>query len=326
MRELVEIIEANGGYLMRHQLNDLGHSDPSIRALVKERVLRRVRHGTYVSQAAWVGWSKTQRHLVVTRSVLDKLGPGVAASHGTAVAVHGFDLYGEPLDRVHLVRLDGRSGRREAGITYHHGATVEEDLVEVGGLLVVRGARAVFDTCTTSGIEEGMVVASSALHSARVTRDELIAEGQKHPHWLGVRTARLAIALSDGRLESVGESRSLFMMWKNHIPRPDMQAEVQDHRGVIVARTDFEWIGYRHTGEFDGKVKYGRLNPYSHDPGRTIVDEKVREDRVRETGRGMTRWVWAELGQKVQAETATKIRHGLEQSRRLYTRNATHIA
>jgi hypothetical protein len=326
MRELVEIIEANGGYLMRHQLNDLGHSDPSIRALVKEGVLRKVRHGTYVSHQAWLGWTETQRHLVVTRSVLNKLGAGFAASHGTAAAAHGFDLYGEPLDRVHLVRLDGRSGRREAGVTYHHGTTIDDDLIEVGGLLVVRGARAVFDTCTTSGIEAGMVVTSSALHTGRVTRDELITEGQQHPHWLGARTARLTIALSDGRLESVGESRSLFMMWKNHVPRPDMQTKVQNHRGVVIARTDFEWIGSHHTGEFDGKVKYGRLNPYSYDPGRTIVDEKEREDRIRETGRGMTRWVWADLDPKVQAETATRIGRGLDQSRRLYTRNATHIA
>jgi hypothetical protein len=325
MDELIAIIEANGGYLMRHQLNDLGYSDASIRALVRERVLRRERHGTYVARATWAARTDAERHLVIARSVLDKLGPGFAASHQTAAAAHGFDLYGSGLDDVHLVRLDGGSGRREAGVVYHHGAVDDADIVMLDDVPVVSARRAVFDTCVTSGVESGMVVASSAMNSGRLSREELVDEAERHPHWLGARTARLAIRLSDERLESVGETRSLFMMWKHHVPRPEMQVVVRDRDGIAVARVDFDWSAYCHTGEFDGKVKYGRLNPHSHDPGQVLVEEKDREDKVRDTQRGMSRWVWAELASKVQAELGARIRRGLEQSRRVYGRNATHI-
>lgn len=326
MSDLVHFINANGGYLMRAQLLELGYSDPMIRTLVRDRILKRLRHGTYVSLAAWTSSSESERHRVLVRSVLDKLGPGVAASHHSAAAIHGFDLHGADLDEVHLVRLDRGSGRREAGVAHHHGTITDDDVVEVDGMLTVTAARAVFDTCTASTVESGMVVASSALHSGKVDRDHLIDEGMRHPHWLGVRNARLAIALSDGRLESVGETRSLHMMWRHHVPNPELQVVIHDRDGKEVARTDFAWLDARHVGEFDGLVKYGRLNPFAHDVGQVLVLEKRREDLVRDLDHGFSRWIWADLGDERQAALAIRIQQGIERSRRLFTRNATHIA
>ncbi|MET0450077.1 MAG: type IV toxin-antitoxin system AbiEi family antitoxin domain-containing protein, partial [Aeromicrobium sp.] len=75
MDDLTHIAEVNGGYLMRHQLNDLGYSDSMIRQAMRARLLRRVRHGTYVVKAVWDLLTPSQRHAVLTRSVLDKLGP-----------------------------------------------------------------------------------------------------------------------------------------------------------------------------------------------------------------------------------------------------------
>lgn len=86
MDDLPVITALNGGYVMRHQLNDLGYGDPQIRGAVKARILTRVRHGTYVMTAAWAAMTESERHRVVARSVLDKLGSGVIASHQTAAA------------------------------------------------------------------------------------------------------------------------------------------------------------------------------------------------------------------------------------------------
>lgn len=324
--ELILAAEVNGGYLMRHQLLDLGHSDASIRRARQAGVLVRLRHGTYVPAVSWHDLSPAARHRVLTFSVLDKLGPGVAATHQSAAAIHDYDLYDVELGTVHVTRLDGSSGRREAGVVHHHGQVVpERDLVEIDGRLVVEPMRTVFEACSLASTESGMVLASSALRTDSFSKEELVEAGQRFDHWLGTRRARLAIRLADGRLETVGEARSLHMMWRHRIPHPELQWVVIDSNGVQIARTDFAWLLYRHTGEFDGLIKYGRLNPFSRDPGELIVKEKVREDLVRDEELGMSRWVWAGLAPRTQAQTAQKILQGMERSKRLYLRNATVI-
>ncbi len=327
MDDLRLVIDVNGGYIMRHQLNDIGHDDATIRKAVRACVLRRIRHGTYVLESTWSQLSAAQRHCILARSVLEKLGPGIVASHHTAAALLGLDVYGADLGTVHVTRLDGRSGRREAGVVYHHRTVLpDEDLQTVGGLLVVSSMRAVFETCSQSSVESGMVVASSAMRDHGLGSDEMLEAGRRFDHWLGSRRARLAIRLSDGRLETVGEVRSLHMMWRHKIPRPELQHVITDADGRFVARTDFTWLEARHTGEFDGLSKYGRLNPDRTDPGATITSEKVREDAVRGQMFGMSRWGWDGLDDGVQAETAAMIERGIERSRTVYARNATTIA
>jgi hypothetical protein len=326
MDDLLHVAEYNGGYLMRHQLNDIGFSDAHIRQAMRTGQLKRVRHGTYVPVASWARMTESERHRVVVRSVLAKLGPGVVASHQSAAAMHGLDLYGVDLGLVHVTRTDGRTGRREAGVVYHRGQIVaDRDIREVDGWLVTEPARAVFEACSQATIESGMVVASSAMRLGRVTAEELDDADHRFDHWLGTRRARIAIRIADPRLESVGEVRSLHMMWAHHIPHPELQFVVETVDGRVVARTDFAWIWCRHTGEFDGLFKYGRLNTYPAEPGRAVADEKIREDRVRDQLLGMSRWVWADLAPHAQSATAAAIRQGMARSKRLYLRNATVI-
>lgn len=326
MDDLNLVTDTNGGYVMRHQLIDLGYSDRQISQARRARLLRRIRHGTYVLESEWATLSPAERHRVLARSVLDKLGPGVVASHHTAAAFHGYDLYGVDLSAVHVTRLDGRSGRREAGIVYHHGLVLpDDDIREVEGRAVTQPMRAVFESSSLASVESGMVTASSALRTRQFTRDELIEHGRRFDHWLGTRRARLAIRLSDASLETVGEVRSLHMMWRHKIPHPELQHAVTSADGRFIARTDFAWVPARHTGEFDGMVKYGRLNPHTSDPGLTITKEKVREDAVRDQLMGMSRWTWSGLDVRAQAATAGMIHEGIERSRRLYTRNGVII-
>ena len=60
-------------------------------------------------------------------------------------------------------------------------------------------------------------------------------------------------------------------------------------------RCDFCWEEYATVGEFDGRVKYGRLLRPGQDPGDVVFAEKRREDELRDLGREVARWVWDEL-------------------------------
>ena len=100
----------------------------------------------------------------------------------------------------------------------------------------------------------------------------------------------------DGRVESVGETRSLYLFWRQGLPRPELQFEVYDENGCLIAVLDFVWHRERVFGEFDGKVKYGRLLRKGEDPGDAVFREKKREDLVRSiTGYGCGRVVWRDL-------------------------------
>lgn len=320
------LAEPNGGYFARHELLDSGLTDDHIAQAVRAKVITKIRHGTYAPAVAFAALSPEGKHRVLAHSVADRLGHAVALSHVSAAAEYRCDAYDLNLDAVHLTRLDGANGRREAGVIHHTGLIVpEQDLREIDGRLIVEPVRAIAETCTLSSIESGMVTASSALRLDLVSKEELLEMAERLDRWRGIRGARIACQLSDKRFESVGEVRSFHMCWRWNLPRPELQVEVFDSQGRLLGRTDFGWLEHRHVGEFDGLVKYGRLNPYSDDPGRAIVEEKRREDSIRGEGLGMSRWLWSEISQSQQGRTTQKIKQGLESSRRLYARNAVTI-
>ena len=79
------------------------------------------------------------------------------------------------------------------------------------------------------------------------------------------------------------------------MPPEELQLEIVGPGGSFVGRVDFAWPCLGIVGEFDGRVKYGR----GLEPGRDLADvlwrEKLREDRLRDLGWQVVRWVWADL-------------------------------
>ncbi|GAA2074994.1 hypothetical protein GCM10009821_12430 [Aeromicrobium halocynthiae] len=322
---LTALAEANGGYLFRHQLLDLGVDDRIIAAWRRAGEVVRIRHGTYATRASWATADDGQRLAIRTRSVLDKLGPGVVATHASAAALHGLDLYLPSAGPVHVTRVDGRAGRQEAGVIHHENDLPDSDVVEVDGRAVSSPLRAVLEVAVSEDVESAMVTISSALRLGLVSETDLERSLVALRHWPGVRRARLAVRLSDPALESVGEVRSLHMMWEGALPHPTLQARLALAGGGD-ARLDFLWEWWCHVGEFDGQLKYGRLNLLPDDRGLVLTQEKIREDRIRSLGLGMSRWVWADLAPDRRAATAERIRRAMHESRRLYAREARSFA
>jgi hypothetical protein len=65
--------------------------------------------------------------------------------------------------------------------------------------------------------------------------------------------------------------------------------------GSLAGRCDFGWRRYRTVGEFDGRVKYGRLLKPGQSPGDVVFEEKVREDELRDLRWRVVRWTWPDL-------------------------------
>ena len=90
----------------------------------------------------------------------------------------------------------------------------------------------------------------------------------------------------------MGESLSRARIRELGLVVPELQVEVSDRSGRV-GRVDFWWPDVRLVGEFDGRVKY---RTDGLDDSRALEErvwaEKVREDRLRATGRAVVRWTW----------------------------------
>lgn len=316
MESFFETVAAHrGGYILRPDLLDLGVSDRQIKDAIRQRLITRLRPGTYAPRG-FHELTPEARHRLLSFAVQDKLPSDVVLSHQSAAVIHTGVSYGLDLSTVHVTRRGRRTARPEANVVHHGGVLAEGDVVEVEGRPMVTPARAALETALVAGAEAGLVQTSFVLRNG-VESDELHERIAGMARWPGVAKARLSVVWANPRCESVGEVRSLYMFRMGGLPVPRMQVEYVDASGTSVGRVDFDWEEFAHVGEFDGLAKYGRLNPYGGgDLGQAVVDEKRREDRIRALGRGMSRWVWADLHSP--ASTCRRIRAAMEQSRRLH--------
>jgi len=309
------VAEHRGGYILRTDLLDLGVSDRQIRDAIRQQLITRIRPGTYAPHG-FDDLTPERRHRLLAFAVQDKLPSDVVISHHSAAVIHSGVSFGLDPGTVHITRMSRGTERTEANVVHHAGLISEDELVEVDGHLLVGPARAAVETGCVAGVEAGLVQTSFALRNG-ASCEEMQDRLERMARWPGVAKARLSVVWAAPEVESVGEVRSMYMFRMGRMPIPRLQTEYFDVDGVSVGRVDFDWDEFWHVGEFDGLVKYGRLNPYSGaNLGQAVVDEKRREDRIRALGRGMSRWAWSDLGSP--AATCRRLRAAMETSRRLY--------
>lgn len=316
-----------GGFFTTADAHDGGYDRRAIREAVRAGEWRHLRRGAYAFAAAYDPLSSAEQHVVLAHAVVAKLGADrVALTHQTASCVHGHDQWGWDMSVVNVTRLDSGAAREEAGIHHHVGKVVDGNLVEFGGLLVMREDRTVVEACTQMRVEAGLCVVDSALRHGRVSREALDDFGEQFREWPDSRRARLALWLGDGRAATVGESRSRYLFWRFGVPAPELQFEVCTASGELLGITDFAWPLYRHLGEFDGRRKYTRDLKPGEDAGQVVFREKRREDLLRGEDLGMSRLIWPELDPPANRFTAERFLGDMKRSRRLYVRNRVVIA
>lgn len=177
-----------------------------------------------------------------------------------------------------------------------HTAPLDADeIVFVGGIAVTSPARTIADIARRAPFEQAVVIADTALHRHLTSPSELAAAVSRAVRWPGVPAARRVVEFADGRSESVGESRSRVAIARAGLPPPVPQWEVVRFGGCVLGRVDFAWPKLRLVGEFDGRVKYGRLLRPGQDPGDAVFAEKLREDAIRAEDLRFGRWTWTEL-------------------------------
>lgn len=295
-------LERQHGTFTRAQALASGISPDEARRNLSKGFWTTIRRGVYVDTTTWRGASDARRAVLGLQALVLKTAPEVVGSHETAAAAHGIELWDGSFDHVHVTRPDA-SGRREAGAWHHRAALDKDERVRVDGLLVTSPVRTGWDLAR-SGIdhEHAQVAVDSALRVAgstfaeRVTRqDELRAMHERRADWPGARVASRAVALSDPRAQSVGESRTRYHLVQQGLGWPLSQLYVYDERERLVGIVDHALVAQKVVVEFDGRVKYGLDGLDPEAVAAVLAREKQREEALRRLGWEVVRVVWADL-------------------------------
>ena len=181
--------------------------------------------------------------------------PGSVVSHLSAADVWGLQI---PLrdrsdQRVHLSvpgtsRAESRVDRR-----LYRSDVVEADVRRRGSLPVTSPARTWRDL---AGILDpaALLAATDQLLNGLSSRDELREQLVRRPTGRGCARARGVLPMADPRAESPMESVVRWLVLRSGIPAPELQYEIRDGRGALIARADLAWPDRRVLVEFDGDV------------------------------------------------------------------------
>jgi hypothetical protein len=279
--------------VLRRQAVDAGWSDDELAGMVRRREWTRLRRGAYVDGT--LPESETQRHTLLVSGTLAALRRPAVVSHQSAAVLLGLPLWGAQLDQVHVTRRPPACNDRSPVLVAHVAQLRDEEITVVDGVAVTSPVRTALDLARSLPFEAAVAVLDAALHVEALSAPELSTSLAGIAGTRGSRSAARAVAFADGRSESVGESRSRVLLHKLGLAPSTLQFEITDARGRAVARTDFAWEAQRVVGEFDGRVKYGRLLRPGQDPGDAVFEEKRREDAIRDEDWSVVRWTWGDL-------------------------------
>jgi hypothetical protein len=278
---------------MTRTLLDQGYDYDDLRRLERRGELFRVRRGAYARDDK-PDQLVEERHLRLVLGTAPQLREGAVFSHGSAAVLHRLPVWPVAASRVHVTR-NRRGGGIKRSVVQVHGTPLRSlDITSIDNKPVTSLRRTVLDLARTVPMTQAVAAGDRALALGLARRDldaGLLSMGR----WPGVRAARRAVEFLDVQSESVGESVSRVRLVEEGLPRPELQRELFGPNGQLIARVDFFWEEHKTVGEFDGKIKYGRLLKSGQRIENVIFEEKVREDAVRDLGLQVVRWIWSDL-------------------------------
>lgn len=278
---------------LTRDLYDEGYSYPELARMLTDGKLRSVRRGVYTRDQPPPDSRSTHHGLIrATVRVLDR--DDAVVSHMSAAVLHGLPLWDSELSNVHLTCDRDHGGRQRTSNFIHVCPLADHEIVEVDGVRVTSVARTVVDLSRRLSTFMAVPIGDAALRQG-LDKDELADALARCRGWRGVVRARRTVAFLDPLSESVGESGSRVRMAEVGLPAPELQVKVFDDLGYLVGRSDFGWRDRRTLGEFDGKDKYGKLRRPDQTAEDVILDEKARENALRDEGFELVRWGWDAL-------------------------------
>lgn len=286
--------------ILAKDLSRIGLTIRALSAQARSGKLVRIRHGVYVEAVRWNELQPWERYRLRVEAAAETFTSPTTFSHHSAAAISGIPviLRKQP---IHALTAFSGGGRSRAGVRRHYVPEQAHNSEQLEGFLVTGRIRTVLDIAATVPFAEAVVPIDHVLKPDTVRRVPALSKGDLLAGIDGrysqaaVRRIRAVVDFADPQSCSPGESYSRGLIHVAGFAPPVLQYEVRNGTGRV-AMTDFYWEETRVVGEFDGREKY--LKPEylrGRTPSDVVYEEKVREDRIRATGRNVARWVWDEL-------------------------------
>ncbi len=260
-----------------------------------------LRQGVYLAGSEWPD-DPVARHLVLAHAE-QVANPEAVISHQSAALAWRLPNPGPTRWTEFPVSVtlpsDGHSSR--SGTVIHHLGPLPGDQVtrDEAGQPVTTPARTAVDLAGGLELPQALVLLDCAVRResqrfvvaprrrdyanprlVEAARDRLKAAAATR----GMARLQTSIELASALRESPAESLSAGYFHLAGLPKPVLQAEFRTPLGVFYP--DFYWPGFDVIGECDGAGKY--------DGPSSLVDEKRREQALRDAVRGMVRWLASE--------------------------------
>jgi hypothetical protein len=288
VRPVPAISQKQFGAFSRQQALECGWTRSALLHALQAGQLHAVRRGVFVATDVMdgVGVEAEKRRLMASTAAVLLATPAAVASHASAAVLADLPVWRLP-ERPCVTVPPRHTG--DAGTVHLHRAALPiGDCRAAGALVRTSAARTICDLAREHGIENAVVAADAALERGLLTVDDLERCLRDCARWPGIRRARTAVELVDGRAESPLESVSRLRLGALDLPRPDLQPELISFDGIWLGRVDFFWHEYGVAGEVDGRLKYA--------DGDALWKEKLRQEQLEEAGVIVVRWGRAQLG------------------------------
>lgn len=275
-----DLLAMPDGIFTRQDALRAGVRDKVLIAALRRGVVTRLCRGAYAAPGPW---TKGEHRRLLALAALRVYEDGVL-SGATAVAAHGIALFEVPVVRADIARPVAR----EALTEHLRVRPLRHKVDQSDWGPATELPSALVQLTVDHGIPSGVASIDEALHAGATTLDALDEAYERMISWPHSSRVRCALAWSDARSESVGESVTRVILLGAGFEVLS-QVPISDRDGVVIARVD---LGIKDTNvliEFDGKVKYTDGGPDA------LFREKQREDRIRALGYVVVRVTWADL-------------------------------
>jgi very-short-patch-repair endonuclease len=275
----------NAGVFTRAQALACGLAPGEVRALVETGIWTKLRHGVYVDHARLASATPQERAVIDIAAARATIGIPTVGSETSAAVAYGVPLLADP--RAVTLTADRALTRGAPGqpIIVRQAHLPADHLVALDGVLMTDPARTAVDLSRCVPMRDAVVALDAMLHSGLVSMDDIVRVAE-HAHLLAPLMQVLGHV--DARSESTLESVSRLALLAQGLERPELQYEIRDEHGVLIARVDFFWSRFGVAGEADGLAKY------DNDPS-ALRREKLRQEALERMGIRVVRWTWREI-------------------------------
>ncbi|MFC9559650.1 hypothetical protein [Agromyces sp. NPDC056965] len=237
--------------------------------------------------------SEPRSLLSMCRAYAARMRPSEVFSHGTAAELHGLPIPHRLRGQVHVAAISPAGLPRAAGVHGHLVLAGDVSVTRRFGLSVVDPVDAWCQLADSLTERELVVIGDALLRRRRplATPEGLQAAVRRRAGRRGRRKLIGALARIRPRTDSPAETELRLDLVDFGLPEPEVNVEITDADGRLIAIADLAYPAYRVAAEYDGEQHRTDRDQYARDVDRLddVAHEGWRLVRFNVRHRGILR-------------------------------------